>query len=495
MFYLLVPAICSLLLALVITPACRDLLMCMGLVDVADNVRKLHKRPVPRMGGIAVFAAYVAAFALALGFAAYIPSADVPSGMTGSIETVVQLLPAAAVVFLTGVIDDIVGLKPRYKLLGQFAAAVLACLMGVRIGTVDGHTAQPWWGVPLTIIWLMGCTNAFNLIDGIDGLAAGAGLFAATSISVTALLQGNLGLAVATIPLAAALLGFLRYNFNPASIFLGDCGSLVIGFLLGCYSVVWCQKSATLLGMMAPLMALALPLLDTTLAIARRFIRNKPIFGADRGHIHHRLLDRGHHPRMVALRLYGVCGIAAVFSVLQGIWPGHGLVFAGLFLVSVGAGIRYLNYMEFSVVSRTVVRGTFRHILQEEIRLQQLADDLSQVNTIDSAWAVLQNSFADLGISSAEWRCGERVLRHSIAGAADSVWTTVITFPGGGFLTLDRREDASSGLLASQLVGILRNNLPVYTCDPARQQDYRTETPVPALLSLTETGGIAGSAR
>jgi UDP-GlcNAc:undecaprenyl-phosphate GlcNAc-1-phosphate transferase len=121
-------------------------------------------------------------------------------------------------------------------------------------------------------------------------------------------------------PLAGALLGFLRYNFNPASIFLGDCGSLTIGFLLGCYGIIWSQKSATMLGMTAPLMALAIPLLDTGLAIGRRFLRHQPIFGADRNHIHHQLLDRGLSPRRVALILYGVGGIAAVFSLMQSMY-------------------------------------------------------------------------------------------------------------------------------------------------------------------------------
>ena len=121
--------------------------------------------------------------------------------------------------------------------------------------------------MPLSILWLVGCTNAFNLIDGLDGLAAGVGLFATITMLLAAFANHNLQLALVTMPLAGALIGFLRYNFNPASVFLGDCGSLLIGFLLGCYGVMWSQKSATLLGMTAPLMALAIPLLDAALSI------------------------------------------------------------------------------------------------------------------------------------------------------------------------------------------------------------------------------------
>src|SRR6185436_13025698 len=142
--------------------------------------------------------------------------------------------------------------------------------------------------LPLTILWLLVCTNAFNLIDGMDGLATGAGLFATLTILLAGMLEGNHALVLAAVPLGGALLGFLRYNFNPASAFLGDSGSLLLGFLLGCFGVIWSFKTATVFGMIAPLMAMSVPILDATLAVARRFLRGRPIFGADRGHVHHR---------------------------------------------------------------------------------------------------------------------------------------------------------------------------------------------------------------
>ncbi len=170
---------------------------------------------------------------------------------------------------------------------------------------VGVHT-HAWWSIPATILWLLACTNAFNLVDGMDGLAAGVGLFSTLTIFVAALLQQNMALAMATVALAGCLLGFLRYNFNPATTFLGDSGSLLIGFVLVCYGIIWVQKSSTFLGMTAPIMALSLPLFDVTLAIARRFLRTQSIFSADRGHIHHRLLDRGISPRKAVLLLYGL---------------------------------------------------------------------------------------------------------------------------------------------------------------------------------------------
>src|SRR5207248_2457378 len=166
-------------------------------------------------------------------------------------------------------------------------AACLAYWAGVHVLGVGGFSTHGWWSLPLTIMWLVGCSNAFNLIDGMDGLATGVGLFASFTMLAAALVQNNAPLALASAPLVGALLAFLRYNFNPASIFLGDSGSLTIGFVLGCFGAIWSQKSATLLGMTAPVMALSVPLLDTGIAVVRRFIRRQPIFSPDRNHVHH----------------------------------------------------------------------------------------------------------------------------------------------------------------------------------------------------------------
>ena len=191
---------------------------------------------------------------------------------------------------MTGLVDDFWGLKPWQKVIGQLVGASLAWWAGVRITGVSGNEIGPIWGFGITVGWLLVCTNAFNLVDGLDGLAAGVGLFATLTIFVSAMIQGNQPLMFATLPLAGCLLGFLCFNFNPATVFLGDCGSLLIGFLLGCFGAIWANKSVTLFSLTAPLMALSLPLIDVLLCIIRRWLRNQPIFSADRGHIHHRLL-------------------------------------------------------------------------------------------------------------------------------------------------------------------------------------------------------------
>jgi UDP-GlcNAc:undecaprenyl-phosphate GlcNAc-1-phosphate transferase len=222
----------------------------------------------------------------------------------------------------------------------------------------------------------------------LDGLAAGVGLLATTTTLVAALLDHNIGLAIATVPLAGALLGILRFNFNPASIFLGDSGSLFIGFLLGCYSVLWSQKSATILGMTAPLIALSIPLLDTGLAIIRRFLRCRPIFGADYGHIHHKLLARGLTPRQAVILLYIICGLCAALSLLQSFAHERfeGLIII-LFCALAWIGVQHLGYAEFDMARRLILAGNFRrHLTSWLLPLHQIsAGKFSNIITASSA--------------------------------------------------------------------------------------------------------------
>ena len=179
---------------------------------------------------------------------------------------------------LLGLLDDLFHLRPWQKLFGELLAAGVAYGFGLHVEGLAGYAAASWLSLPLTVLWLVLCTNAFNLIDGMDGLATGAGLFATLTIVLAAVLQTNTSLALAAVPLVGALLGFLRYNFNPATVFLGDSGSLLIGFLLGCFGVVWSLKTATIFGIVAPVMAMCVPLLDVVLSVARRFHKGAPRF-------------------------------------------------------------------------------------------------------------------------------------------------------------------------------------------------------------------------
>src|ERR1700683_900695 len=313
MFLVLTLGILAVLISLAMTPIVRD-----GIgrffLDHPDGGRKAHTAPVPRVGGIAIVVAYVATFAIAF---------SLPFSYTyvlhKALPNILALTLVGLVVFLTGVVDDLVGLTAWQKLIGIGGASVLAYFAAgihVDIQMLHGLPAWPGLGFALTVIWLVGCSNAFNLIDGMDGLASGVGLVATVTILIAALTQGNLPLALATMPLAGCLLGFLRYIFDPASVFLGDSGSLLIGFLLGCYGALWSEKSVTLVALTVALLAFSIPLLDVLLSISRRYLRNRPIFQADRGHIHHKLLDRGLSPRAAVLTMYGICTVVAILSLL-----------------------------------------------------------------------------------------------------------------------------------------------------------------------------------
>lgn len=335
-------------LTFALTPLFRRIFGAYGVVDVPDQARKTHTHPIPRGGGIAIAASWIASFFIAR---RWLGVAD------EQLSFVWKVLPAACVIFTVGIIDDFWGLKPRQKLAGQIVAAGIACWSGILATDGSAVTEHTWWKIPAAIVWLLACTNGFNLIDGLDGLAAGAGLFATLAMFVIALIQGDVALAIAALPLAGCLIGFLWFNFNPATIFLGDSGSLLIGFLLGCFGLAGMAKSITPMSTAAPMIALSLPLGDTGIAIVRRFLQGQPIFRADRGHIHHRLLDRGLSPKTALAALYGFCFVASLIAVLQTRIQSEA-IFAVLiagFLSVAYFGATFLGYTALSLAGRRTV--------------------------------------------------------------------------------------------------------------------------------------------
>ena len=234
MYSILLLGFASFALSLFLTPLVRDVFRRLGVVDHPDNELKLHHRPIPRVGGIAIVLSYTLAFGLLL-----ITKLSAGIIVWVAFPLIWKIFPAAMLIFFTGLLDDLVRLKPWQKLIGQIVAASVAYFGGVQVLAVGGQHFSYWWSFPATIVWLVACTNAVNLIDGMDGLAAGVGLFATTTSLLAAFMTHNVELAMATLPLAACLLGFLRYNFNPATIFLGDpavCSSVscsaVMGFMV-----------------------------------------------------------------------------------------------------------------------------------------------------------------------------------------------------------------------------------------------------------------------
>jgi UDP-GlcNAc:undecaprenyl-phosphate GlcNAc-1-phosphate transferase len=432
---------------LVLTPIFRDIFRSYGIVDQPDRRRKIHSHPIPRVGGIPIFLSY----AIAL-----YPFPHAPAALADYLPLIQKLAPAATLIFATGLIDDLIGLKPWQKLLGQLGAAGLAYWAGVRVLGIAGVGTGTWWSLPLTLFWLIACTNAFNLVDGLDGLAAGMGLVAALTLLTAALLHGNLALASASVPLVGALVGFLCYNFNPATVFLGDSGALLIGFLLGCFGAVWTQKSDTLISMTVPLLALSIPLLDVSLAILRRFLRNQPIFSADRGHIHHRLIDRGLTPRRAVLVLYLVCAMAAAFALLLTM-PHAGRYFGLVMLAVCGVvwiGIRQLRYAEFGLASRLLFGGELQRTLGGQLRLERLAEEVGQAHDEEQCWRVVSAAARDFGFDSIRLSIRGFVREQAVLAAeSKDCWSLRVPFGEQDCFELTRRFE--SGVLPMMVAPFL----------------------------------------
>jgi UDP-GlcNAc:undecaprenyl-phosphate/decaprenyl-phosphate GlcNAc-1-phosphate transferase len=440
------------IISLVLTPICRDVFRSYGVVDQPDATRKVHRYPIPRVGGLAIAIAYLLAYVLV--------RPEEGSPLAQQVSLAWRLIPGAALACGIGLLDDLFNLRPWIKLLGQLGAAGLACVSGVRILSIGGAPTDAWWNVPLTILWLLACMNAFNLVDGLDGLAAGVGLFATLTVFTAAMMQHNMVLAVATFPLAGAMLAFLCYNFNPATIFLGDSGSLLIGFLLGCYAAIWSNKSATLLGMTAPLMALSIPLLDVALAIVRRFLGHQPIFAADRGHIHHRLLDRGFTPRRVVLVLYGLCGLAAAFSLLQGVVHSFASALIVLFCIFMLLGIQYLGYAEFDLAGRLLFGGEFQRTVSAQLDLRKFSTALAAAATPAECWEVIREAGGKFGFQQVRLRLAGEVFEHSSDETDAANWTAHVPLANGDYVQLARAFGSSAlPMVVAPFVDLLRQTL------------------------------------
>ncbi|MGB9779598.1 MraY family glycosyltransferase [Caldanaerobacter sp.] len=302
--------ILSFLLAFVVafltTPLAQKLAFVIGAIDIPKDERRIHTKPIPRLGGLAIFAGTMISILLLL---------------PKSHETMGIIWGALAIVFL-GVLDDKYSLNSKIKLIGQIVAAFILISSGVRIDWVSNPFGdgviylKSWMAISLTLLWVVGVTNTINLIDGLDGLAAGIAFISSTSLFIISLLNGRYATAIISIAIAGASLGFLPYNFNPAKIFMGDTGAMFLGFLLSAISIQGAIKSATAIAIVVPVLVLGVPIFDTLFAIIRRILNKKPIMEADRGHLHHRLLDKGLNQRQVVFILYGVSLILGVSAIL-----------------------------------------------------------------------------------------------------------------------------------------------------------------------------------
>ncbi len=398
MTYLLLFAT-SAVITLALTPVMRDFFRRMGWMDHPDRGRKLHANPIPRLGGFPISIAFFAALLLVR----YLPASLAVIFRQNQDQIYKVLLPSLLILAI-GAWDDIRGASPFAKIVVQVAAAYGLYIQGITVNHIGiPGTAGIHLGIltlPATILWIVGITNALNLVDGLDGLASGVAFFSATTMFVVAILQSNVELAILTAALSGATLAFLRFNFNPATVFLGDSGSLFLGFLLASFSILWSMKASTLVAVVAPLFALGLPIAEVGISIFRRFVRGQPIFRADREHIHHRLLGRGLTTKRTVLLLYGVCAVLGIASLLLANWQTQTTGLVLLVLVS-GAwlGIQQLGYHEFGEVGDTLRRGLFqqRRTINMHVRLRNLGGLLGEINQWDGLLEVLRDLGSEFG--------------------------------------------------------------------------------------------------
>lgn len=336
-------------LAYVLTPILIAICERFGFVDRPDGVRKLHANPVASLGGMVIaVSAGISIMSLAV-----MPN-EPGNLLRANQDRLGPIILPCLLMLAVGVIDDVRPLRAREKLVAQLLAATLLWLSGVTFGMgylqTHGYLASRAATYFLTVFWVVGITNAVNLIDGLDGLAAGVSAMVCLTMAISGLTLDTPLVALIMLPVSGALMGFLRYNFAPARIFLGDSGTLPLGFSMAAMSLIYTQKKAAIVAIAVPLLALGLPVFDTLLSITRRFIGGTPLFAGDRGHIHHRLLHLGLLPRHVVAVLYGVTFLCCSLSValLFAEQLAATLIIAAFALMA-AVGVRALRYLELRV--------------------------------------------------------------------------------------------------------------------------------------------------
>lgn len=321
-----------------LTPYVSEFAHKVGAMDIPRDARRMHKRPIPRMGGLAIFMGFLAALLI-----------------FGRMDVqMLSILLGAMLIVVLGIFDDIVALGAKFKFCIQIlAAAIPVCVGGLKIEfftSFNPFSDNPYFSlgilsVPVTILWIVGITNAVNLIDGLDGLAAGVSSIAAMTMLAVGLLTNEIMVAITMAALAGACIGFLPYNFNPAKIFMGDTGSTFLGFMLATMSIEGFFKFYAVISFAVPFLILGLPIFDTASAIMRRILEGRSPMSPDRGHVHHKLVDMGFNVKQAVAILYaisGTLGLAAVILTTSGEAKAMVLLLAVILVMALGARILWL---------------------------------------------------------------------------------------------------------------------------------------------------------
>ncbi len=355
-----------------------------------DNcgIRKVHKSSIPRIGGIAIFLSSTALVVAVLFLNNRI------GGLFNDIRVqVISLLGCGTFIFIIGLIDDICNLRARHKLAAQMLAACVMYMAGIRIESLsltELFTIKlGFLSLPITILWIIGLTNAVNLIDGLDGLAAGISAIACGAIAIFSIAAGQVIMAVIMLAILGGLCGFLIYNFNPARIFMGDCGSMYLGFVLASSSVICTAKSGTLVGLALPILSLGLPIFDMSFAMLRRFLEGRRIMSPDRSHLHHILLDLGLRQKHVVISMYMVTAIAAGAGLLMMLSKGvNTLIIFGATVVLLILVFRFAGAMSF----RNIMSGLkhkHKKMIERKIEVERYEEaelHFRQAKNFDTWW-------------------------------------------------------------------------------------------------------------
>lgn len=303
----LLPLIVAVFISFSTTPLVRKLAFKVGAVDIPKDNRRVHKEPMPTMGGLAI---YLSVMVTAIIF--------LPID-----KTLLSIIVGGTLIIISGIIDDISIMSAKLKLVFQITAAMVLIWGGVRIDTITNPFSSTnvvlnlgYLSIPITIFWIVGIINTLNLIDGLDGLSAGVAMISSLSLMFVAGKFGLTSIIIISATVAGACLGFLPYNFNPAKIFMGDTGALFLGFMMAVISIEGVMKSVATIAIVVPIMILGVPIFDTTFAIFRRLLSGQSIISADKGHLHHRLLERGFSHKKTVLILYGISAFFGIFAVL-----------------------------------------------------------------------------------------------------------------------------------------------------------------------------------
>ncbi len=326
------------------TPLAIKLAHKIGAIDIPKDNRRVHKNPIPRLGGIAIFFGFLVSTLV----------------MVELDKQLIGIILGAFLIVGMGIIDDIKEINAKVKLGGQILAAIIVVLSGVKVewvtnpfDTVDRMLPLGMFAIPVTIFWIVGITNTVNLIDGLDGLAAGVSAICAITLSLVAYVSPNIEphekmiICTLLLSLAGGALGFLPYNFNPAKIFMGDTGSLFLGYMLAVIAVQGAIKSAAALAIAVPILALGLPIFDTTFAIIRRASSGKPIMQADKGHLHHRLLSKGLSQKQTVLILYAI----SMFLGLSAVLISELRFFESIMILSLDVAVIYYGIIKLKLLS------------------------------------------------------------------------------------------------------------------------------------------------